>query len=270
MGSGESESDRTKICPVIPVLDLMIGQIVLAQGGNRDRYLPVESRLIKSSDPVAVARAMFQQTGCDCLYLADIDSFSGAMPNWNVYRDLLETGFGLWVDADWLSGDRYLQIADRIERPERFKVIVSSETMQTDDQFEVFDRLLQLGMQTVFSLDKKGEHVIVRPTSSLDDDPLALIEKAWDAGVRDLIVLDLSLVGTLGADDRKRHRTETQAMIEKINQCYSGATIISGGGVATANDVQMWLDAGCDHVLVASAIHDCRLTPDEIDGLRAS
>ena len=79
--------------PVIPVLDLMIGQIVLASGGVRDEYRPVSSKLTRSSEPLDVAKAMFYQTGCDCLYLADIDSFAGAEPNWRVYNQLLEAGF---------------------------------------------------------------------------------------------------------------------------------------------------------------------------------
>ena len=75
---------------VIPVLDLMIGQIVLAQSGNRDEYRPVHSRLTGSSQPSDVAQAIFNQTGCNQLYLADIDSFAGAAPNWRVYQELLD------------------------------------------------------------------------------------------------------------------------------------------------------------------------------------
>jgi len=87
------------ISPIIPVLDLMIGQIVLAEGGNRDQYRPVDTKLTRSPQPLDVARAMFQQTGCDWVCLADIDSFSGAAPAWHVYGQLLEAGFGVWVDA---------------------------------------------------------------------------------------------------------------------------------------------------------------------------
>ena len=92
--------------PIIPVLDLMIGQIVLAQGGKRDDYLPVNSKLTRSSQPLDVARAIYHQTGCRTFYLADIDSFAGAEPNWKVYQQLLEADFGLWIDANWLKGNR--------------------------------------------------------------------------------------------------------------------------------------------------------------------
>ena len=114
---------------VIPVLDLMIGQIVLAQGGQRDAYRPVHSRLTTSSEPLDVARAMFAQTGCDCLYLADIDSFSGASPNWPVFNQLVNHGFQLWIDADWFAREHYLAIGQSIDQPQQIRPIVSSETM---------------------------------------------------------------------------------------------------------------------------------------------
>ena len=104
----------------------MIGQIVLAEGGNRDQYRPVDTKLTRSPQPLDVARAMFQQTGCDWVCLADIDSFSGAAPAWHVYGQLLEAGFGVWVDANWLKEGRQfipnkslaqIQLARRVRNP---------------------------------------------------------------------------------------------------------------------------------------------------------
>ena len=89
--------------PVIPVIDLMISQVVLAARGDRETYRPVHTKLTHSSQPIEVAKAIFNQTGCDVLYLADIDSFNGAHPNWKVYNELVNAGFGLWLDANWVS-----------------------------------------------------------------------------------------------------------------------------------------------------------------------
>ena len=159
---------------VIPVLDLMIGQIVLAQGGNRDKYRPVHSRLTSSSQPLDVAQAIFNQTGCNWLYVADIDSFAGAAPNWGVYQQLLERGFGLWIDADWLTNDRYTQIADRLPLT-RLKVIVSSETLSSVEQFSVFETLIKNDISVVFSLDKKGDAVISQTCSLAEWTPTDLV-----------------------------------------------------------------------------------------------
>ncbi|MEL7497932.1 MAG: HisA/HisF-related TIM barrel protein [Planctomycetota bacterium] len=245
---------------IIPVLDLMIGQIVLAQGGNRDAYRPVQSKLTTSSDPVEVAQAMFNQTGCDWMYLADIDSFAGASPNWPVFNQLLERGFGLWVDADWLSDDRFHLIEDRVETTERLKVIVSSETVQSLAQFSALESLQGNGFQVIFSVDQKGDAVITRSGELSTATPLELVQRACEFGVNEFIILDLGEVGT-----RNGFQSESAAstLIEEIRSERRDLTLTSGGGVRNADDVRRWIDCGCDHVLVASAIHDCALTPDD-------
>jgi len=233
---------------VIPVLDLMIGQIVLAQGGNRDEYRPVHSRLTGSSQPLDVAQAIFNQTGCNWLYLADIDTFAGAAPSWQIYELLLERGFGLWIDADWLTNDRYLQIAERL-------------------QFSVFETLITSGVSVIFSLDKKGDTVISQTGSNLPADsltqqaPAELVRFAYRAGVRDLIVLDLSEVGT---GNGFQTTSDSATLVKSIKQEMPDLCIVSGGGVRGPQDVKQWIEIGCDHVLVASAIHSGAFTPDDI------
>ena len=251
------------ILPIVPVLDLMIGQIVLAEGGNRDQYLPVNSKLTRSSQPLDVAKAMFQQTGCDWICLADIDSFSGAAPAWHVYGQLLEAGFGVWVDANWLKDDRFRQLTDKMPVLDRLRVIVSSETMVDQTQFEVFGKLTAMGVRPMFSLDMKGSDVIGGSTEIAQQDPLDLVARAEDAGVKDLIVLNLSLVGTM-QQDIVQTQAVTMELIQSVVEKFPEICVTSGGGVASAEDAQAWLDAGCDHVLAASAIHQCRITPFDV------
>ena len=256
------------ISAVIPVLDLMIGQIVLAKSGNRAEYRPVHSRLTNSSRPRDVAQAIFNQTGCDCLYLADIDSFAGANPNWAVYNELLDLGFGLWIDADWMAGDRCNQISVNIEKPERLKVILSSETMASPDEFTKFDDLIARGIEPIFSLDKKGDSLITQPGELATWTPLELVQQAYCRGVRNLILLDLDSVGTMAG--MSSETVGLGPLIQEITSELKDIRMISGGGLRNAADVQALLDSGCQHVLVASAIHQCKLTPDDVSQLRVT
>lgn len=251
--------------PVVPVLDLMIGQIVLAQAGNRDAYRPVHSRLTHSSHPLDVAQAIFNQTGCDGLYLADIDSFAGANPNWRVYNELLDRGFRLWIDADWTHGRHCQQIADRIDQPERLKVILSSETMSRLEQFDAFEELIAQGIEPIFSLDQKSDSIITQPGELSELPPLDLVRQAHERGVRHIIILDLETVGTMTGFSGVNRCVGT--LIQELSDELSDTRVVSGGGVGCAADIQSLLDLGCDHVLVASAIHDCKLTPDDVSRL---
>ena len=251
--------------PIIPVLDLMIGQIVLAVGGKRDDYQPVHSKLTRSSQPLDVAKAMFQQTGCDTMYLADIDSFAGAEPNWRVYNQLLEAGFGLWIDADWLTRSRATQISDKISLPAQLKIIISSETLSSLAQFESLAELLTAGIRPIFSLDKQGDTIITRSGDLNRASSLELIHHAYSQGVRELIILDLAGVGTMRGISVDN---SLSLMIREIRDELTGITLTSGGGVRSFDDARQLLAAGCDHVLVASAIHECRFTPDDITNLQ--
>ena len=57
------------------------------------------------------------------------------------------------------------------------------------------------------------------------------------------------------------------SLIQEIKQELPEIKITSGGGARHASDIQMLLELGCEHVLVASAIHQCKLTPDDIADL---
>jgi len=46
---------------IIPVIDLMHGQVVRGIAGQRHTYQPIQSRLVASADPMAVARAFLRE-----------------------------------------------------------------------------------------------------------------------------------------------------------------------------------------------------------------
>lgn len=251
------------VSPVIPVLDLMIGQVVWAKGGHRGCYAPVHSSLTHTANPVKVAKAIFNQTGCDCLYIANIDSFAGGTPISPVYAELAEAGFSLWIDADWMGSlnceERTEQIL-KLAQEADFRLIFSSETMSSFDEFSIIAGLAQSGVKPIFSLDMRKGEIISKSDQLTSTKPLDMISAAWDAGVRDMILLDLESVGTYGG-------VSTEPIIEKAITAYPELRLTSGGGVRDHADAQRLLAAGCQHVLVASAIFDCRFTPDDVANL---
>ncbi len=261
------------ISPVIPVLDIMIGQVVWAKGGQRHQYRPVDSKLIQDSNPVSVARAVFNQTGSDWLYVADIDSFSGAHPNWAAYGSLMDAGFKLLIDADWVSNDRVdeaiskFSTSNNSNRVDNVKLIISTETIGSLQQFNVLKKILAAGIDVCFSIDMQGDHVIAKTPKVAALSPLQLVHEAYQQGVRNFILLNLETVGTGSGIDGIEKETSTfdrKALISEIANELPDTRLISGGGVRDHEDCQAFLSAGCQQVLVASAIFDCRITPDEV------
>ena len=95
---------------ILPVLDLMHGQIVRGIAGRRDAYRPIVSRLTDSAEPLAVARAFRSHFGFTEFYLADLDAIQHGQPALAIHDQLQQDGFRLWIDAGLCTdGD-----ADRI------------------------------------------------------------------------------------------------------------------------------------------------------------
>jgi phosphoribosylformimino-5-aminoimidazole carboxamide ribotide isomerase len=79
-------------------------------------------------------------------------------------------------------------------------------------------------------------------------------------GVEQMIVLYWADVGP------RRGGADTRTLCRALRQGFPELRIVSGGGVRDAADVEVLFDAGCDNVLVASALHDGTLTPETLIG----
>ena len=243
---------------VIPVLDLAGGRAVHARGGQREAYTPVASRLTPATagDAVALVRAYVQALGVAHVYAADLDAIAGRAPQHELLRALAAPGAQLWVDAGIAAPEDARMAMDAGAA----RVIVGLETLPS------FDALAAVAWtvgsaRTVFSLDLRGGVPIVRTGSGLDGSPLAIVERAVGAGARTVIVLDLARVGSSAGIDL--------ALIDEIRRAVPDVALVAGGGVRGLDDLQRLADAGCDAVLVATALHDGRLTRADIDAVRS-
>ena len=59
-------------------------------------------------------------------------------------------------------------------------------------------------------------------------------------------------------------RSDRLSLLREIANELPELVLISGGGMRHDKDCQQILSSGCQHVLVASAIYDGKLTPDDI------
>ena len=86
---------------LIPVIDLLQGQVVRAVRGDRKSYRPIVSPLCGSSDPVTVAQILCDHCAAGQLYVADLDALQGGAVQLAVLATLLQAlpGVELWLDA---------------------------------------------------------------------------------------------------------------------------------------------------------------------------
>lgn len=233
---------------IIPVIDLLGGVAVRAVGGRRSEYRPLTgSRLTPSCDPATVASALRRCVGHAGMYLADLDALGGRTPAFGLYTGLAAAGHDLMIDAGVRSAAEARAVADAGAAA----VVAGLETVPTPAALAGI--LAALGPQrVVFSVDLRAGRPL-GDRAAWGADPDAIAEMACSLGVRRLLFLDLTRVGT-GAG------VGTEPLLRRLRaHAGPGAEILVGGGVADRGALDRLAGAGADGVLVATALHDGRL-----------
>jgi phosphoribosylformimino-5-aminoimidazole carboxamide ribotide isomerase len=240
---------------VIPVLDVLRGEVVRGAGGRRENYRPIVSQITTSSEPLNVARALRKVFGFHQFYLADLDGILNRRPNLNLYRDLIADDFQLLIDA----GIRNLADAKRIRQLEKeVGIVVGLETCHSPEDLR---QIARDGTNVTFSLDLISAQPNRRPdTNGWSDQPIEITRQVLKSNVNSILVLDLADVG-MGTGG------STDSLCQWIRSEFPTVQLISGGGVRNRNDLDRLSRIGIDAVLVASALHDGQMSPDDVSPL---
>ena len=240
---------------VYPVIDLMDGVVVRGVAGQRDQYRPIRSCLADQADALAVAHGFRDRLGLQSLYVADLDAIVHGRPNAGLYRQLVDAGFKLLIDA----GLRDVAGAEALLDAGADAAIAGLETIQGPGQLQQLcekhgtDRI-------VFSLDMQAGV----PLGGLDRwkraDVFAIATQAIQAGIRRMIVLDLAQVGV-------GNGLTTISLCHRLRQEFSDIEIITGGGIRDLTDLLSLQSARIDGVLMASALHNGSVGLRELERL---
>jgi phosphoribosylformimino-5-aminoimidazole carboxamide ribotide isomerase len=238
---------------IIPVIDILNSVVVRGVAGQRAQYRPIESRITVSVEPLAVANAFRDTFGLSTLYVADLDAILNAEPNFEIYQTLQSDGFELLID----SGLRNAFDAEALLMAGASKVIAGLETWPSLATLEMM--LQKLGPERViFSLDLKAGQPIRKLDDVMSDDAADIGCAAIESGIRELIVLDLAAVGVSSGPT-------TLDICQSLRDFAPKLKLMTGGGIRSSNDLSTLRSAGINGVLVASALHDGSVGPDDLD-----
>ena len=242
---------------VIPVIDLMQGQVVRGIAGNRSEYRPIESQIAADARPATVARALVERFGFKTVYVADLDAIQGGQPDLNAWQDIRRAGLSLWIDAGVGDPSRCLAIRETLKsRRTEGNVIIGLESFR-DPNNGAWSDVGTLMPNLIFSLDLKNGMPIHHIGKWHNFSAVEIGRIAAGLGFHSIIVLDLADVGT-------SQGTRTLALCQTLANELHPVRIIAGGGVRGLDDLKALADVGCSAALVASALHDGRLTPEHI------
>ena len=250
---------------IIPVLDVMGGQVVQAVGGRRFEYRPIESRLTPSTEPVAVAKKMAEVCGAKEIYVADLDAILGGNPGGQLAAALADElpKLKIWIDTG-LRTEADLKTVP-LMKPGTWKNLFSSQPraniapILASETIEgptvVASARTAFDSRCLFSFDLQDGSLIgdwqawrdwdVREATDLEAYARAV---SVLLGGRVMLVIDLAHVGSGAGPGSGRS-------VERLKMTLPDVRIISGGGVRNPEDAQRLKDSGADAILVSRALH---------------
>ncbi|PZQ15048.1 MAG: nickel transporter [Ancylobacter novellus] len=231
---------------VVPVIDLMGGEVVHARRGERGAYRPIRSPLVEGSGPLAVASALLRLAPFKRLYVADIDAIRGGRGHDHAVSALTAAhpAVELWIDRGAADVE---DLSERREAGEGTAVIGT----------ESFEDVRTLGhalkaSRGVLSLDHDAGGAIGPPAAHED-------ATLWPDR---MIVMTLARVGADSGPDFAR--------LADVVARAGDRSVYAAGGVRGIDDLRALAGIGVAGALVASALHDGRLRPDDLAGLLAA
>ncbi len=224
---------------VIPVMDLMAGQVVHARRGERDNYQPIRSTLCPSAAPENILKALIERFGCDTIYVADLDAIRFGQSQLALIEKLKSRfpQIQFWLDAGIADHDGFRSLQNQ----NIASLVIGSENLTQTDWLDSLAK-----DAWILSLDFK-QRVFLGP------DALLANTASWPQRV---LAMNLAYVGSESGPDF--------FLLEELQQLNPQATIYAAGGVRDKNDLMELTRRNVAGALVATALHNGSITSADL------
>jgi phosphoribosylformimino-5-aminoimidazole carboxamide ribotide isomerase len=226
---------------IVFVTDLLNGRVVHAIKGEREKYQPVEnSKVSNSAQPIEMISAIKPKE----VYIADLDRLQHTGNNFEVIKKisaLTKTMVNIGVEKND-DIEKCIGIADT--------VILSSEA----SSFEIMKYASRNHPgRTSITIDIKNGSILTKD-EELKKEPEELVKLLNELKIKDIVIIDLSKVGT-GAGINEDFLRDIKGI--------SNHNILFGGGIRDINDIDTLKEIGISGALVATAVHNGKIPIDD-------
>lgn len=232
---------------VIPVLDLLDGRVVLASGGRRDTYRPIDTPLCPDPAPMRVVASFLEVFPFEIFYIADLDAIEGRMPNAGLVVALAKAhpAIEYWVDAGFTHHTDLAPYA----LSSNIRFVIGSESLESLHAYAELcqDPLLD---RHILSLDRKDGFEL--GSTDIINQP-----HLWPDTV---ISMDLARVGQASGPNLER--------IREFRRKRQNLDVVAAGGVRDIEDLLNLAANGVKHALVATALHNGKLGRSDLERWR--
>lgn len=236
---------------IIPVIDLMQGQVVHAKRGMRSQYQAIQSGLCEGSAPFTVIEALLKLYPFQTLYIADLDAILGRGDHTECISQICENypQLTIWLDC----GIRQVN-ARALYQQTNIRPVVGSENIANLQDY----RAISYGCESqhILSLDYSA-------TSAMGIAELHNSARFWPDNT---ICMTLNAVGNSQGVDLDK----LKQMIQLNRARKTPSRIYAAGGVRHLADIQRLEQMGINGALVATALHSGALSQAEIQSIHAT
>lgn len=227
---------------IIPVIDIKLGCAVLAKQGDRKNYLPLATPLCHSSKIEDVINAYLRLYPFTHLYIADLDALMGLGNN----QRLINSLFARYPQLSFMIDSGSLTPSYTPVHNKQFTTIIGTESITA----KTLAKTPQLTKNFILSLDFKSEHIMMGD---------AILYKSPALWPKDLIIMTLGLVGKDNGPDFKK--------LQYYSNTYPQHNFMAAGGIRHHKDLLQLKKLGIQQALIASALHNKKLTTQDIEQL---
>jgi phosphoribosylformimino-5-aminoimidazole carboxamide ribotide isomerase len=228
---------------LVPVIDIRNGVVVRARAGQREAYHPLQSDLTTGSDPHDVIKGLLSVYPFQTFYIADLDAIEQRGDNRTLITEIAQSfpQLKFWLDPGlrraedvscWLHGTN-------------IDLVVGSESLENiDDLWRMrCDPRILLSLD-FFGVDFRGSCELINQS------------RHWPQRI---IVMTLAHIGAQKGPDFK--------MLADIHERAGKREVYAAGGARDLSDLLALQDLGLAGVLLASALHEKKISQIDIEQL---
>ena len=226
---------------IIPVIDLMHGQVVHARMGQRQHYQPIQSLLCSSSTPIDIVNALLELYPFERLYIADLNAIQGKSNHFQTIQALIDEFplIEIWLDSG-------IACVDDLQDLKNLRVthVIGSENITSIN--DIIGLKQALAEEFILSLDFNAQGFL-GPTDLFNS------SLHWP---NKIIAMTLDKVGS-------NQGVDLQKLKSLINKNLPHE-FYAAGGVRNLEDLKKISEIGISGALIASALHNKQLNDADI------
>ncbi|MFX1574634.1 MAG: HisA/HisF-related TIM barrel protein [Promethearchaeota archaeon] len=232
-----------KTFKIIPVIDILNSEAVHAKEGERDKYLPLKSRMFNSTNPIKIIKTLKYKYKFNEIYIADLDSIINKKLNYQIF-DKISKIPDLYIMVD--PGIVNFQDVSVFSKYKFNQLIIGLETI---NNLEIISKSISLLGQNrlIISIDMYKGKIISKLEDLNNKDPKSIINQISNLGITNIILLDLFRVGQKFGG--------IPALFSEIVSFFNGNVFV-GGGIKNQEDFISYKKQKFSGVLVATALYD--------------